>query len=118
MSLFGDNIKKEVYTNLIDTIHESLPLMYRYMELRKKLLKVDELHMYDLFAPLVDEYKMDITFPEAKQMVKESLKPLGDDYLGILQEGFDNRWIDIYENEGKRNGATAGELTGPIHMCC
>ncbi|GAB7056439.1 MULTISPECIES: oligoendopeptidase F [unclassified Paenibacillus] len=105
MSLFGDNIKKEVYTNLIDTIHESLPLMYRYMELRKKLLKVDELHMYDLFAPLVDEYKMDITFPEAKQMVKESLKPLGDDYLGILQEGFDNRWIDIYENEGKRNGA-------------
>ncbi|ALS20987.1 MULTISPECIES: oligoendopeptidase F [Paenibacillus] len=105
MSLFGDNIKKEVYTNLIDAIHESLPLMYRYMELRKKLLKVDELHMYDLFAPLVDEYKMDITFPEAKQMVKESLKPLGDDYLGILQEGFDNRWIDIYENEGKRNGA-------------
>lgn len=105
MSLFGDNIKKEVYTNLIDTIHESLPLMYRYMELRRKLLKVDELHMYDLFAPLVDEYKMDITFSEAAQTVKESLKPLGDDYLNVLQEGFDNRWIDIYENEGKRNGA-------------
>lgn len=105
MSLFGDNIKKEVYTNLIDAIHESLPLMHRYMELRRKLLKVDELHMYDLFAPLVEEYKMDITYPEATQMVKESLKPLGDDYLNVLQEGFDNRWIDIYENEGKRNGA-------------
>lgn len=105
MSLFGDNIKKEVYTNLIDTIHESLPLMYRYMELRRKLLKVDELHMYDLFAPLVEEYKMDISYQEATQMVKESLKPLGDDYLNVLQEGFTNGWIDIYENEGKRNGA-------------
>jgi oligoendopeptidase F len=105
MSLFGDNIKKEVYTNLIDTIHESLPLMHRYMELRKKLLKVDELHMYDLFAPLVDEYKMSITYEQAKETVKESLKPLGQDYLNILQEGFDNRWIDVYENEGKRNGA-------------
>ncbi|NOU97973.1 oligoendopeptidase F [Paenibacillus sp. LMG 31456] len=105
MSLYGDNIKKEVYTNLIDTIHESLPLMHRYMELRKKLLKVDELHMYDLFAPLVDEYKMDITYEQAKETVKESLKPLGQDYLNILQEGFNNRWIDVYENEGKRNGA-------------
>ncbi|OMF19582.1 oligoendopeptidase F [Paenibacillus sp. FSL H7-0331] len=104
-SLYGDNINKEVYTNLIDTIHESLPLMHRYMELRKKLLKVDELHMYDLFAPLVDEYKMDITYEQAQGMVKESLKPLGQDYLNILQEGFDKHWIDIYENEGKRSGA-------------
>jgi oligoendopeptidase F len=105
MSLFGDNINKEVYTNLIDTIHESLPLMHRYMALRKKLLKVDDLHMYDLFAPLVDEYKMDITYEQAKATVKESLKPLGENYLNILQDGFDNRWIDVYENEGKRNGA-------------
>ncbi|WP_181956670.1 oligoendopeptidase F [Paenibacillus piri] len=104
-SLFSDNIDKEVYTNLIDTIHESLPLMHRYMALRKKLLKVDELHMYDLFAPLVDEYKMDITYDQAKATVKDSLKPLGQNYLQILQEGFDNRWIDVYENEGKRNGA-------------
>ena len=105
MSLYGDNINKEVYTNLIDTIHQSLPLMYRYMELRRKLLKVDELHMYDLFAPLVDEYKMDITYEQAQATVMESLKPLGQDYLNILKQGFDNRWIDIYENEGKRNGA-------------
>ncbi|MBO9604348.1 MAG: oligoendopeptidase F [Paenibacillaceae bacterium] len=105
MSLFGDNISPEVYTNLIDTIHESLPLLHRYFKLRKKLLKVDELHMYDLFAPLVDEFKMDITYDEAKAKVAESLKPLGQNYLNILQEGFDKGWIDIYENEGKRSGA-------------
>jgi oligoendopeptidase F len=105
MSLYGDNIPKEVYTNLIDTIHESLPLMHRYMALRKKLLKVDELHMYDLFVPLVDEFDMKITFDEAKKIVKESLKPLGEDYLRILEEGFNNGWIDVYENEGKRSGA-------------
>ncbi|WP_150266784.1 oligoendopeptidase F [Paenibacillus tepidiphilus] len=105
MSLYGDNIPKEVYTNLIDTVHESLPLMHRYMKLRQKLLKVDELHMYDLFAPLVDEYKLDITFEEAKQITKEGLKPLGEDYLNVLQEGYDNGWIDIYENQNKRTGA-------------
>ncbi|WP_028562480.1 oligoendopeptidase F [Paenibacillus pinihumi] len=105
MSLFGDNIQKEVYTNLIDTIHKHLPLMHRYMNLRKKLLKVDELHMYDLFSPLVEEFKMDIPYQEAVKTVKESLKPLGEDYLNVLQQGFDNGWIDIYENEGKRSGA-------------
>ncbi|PZD95941.1 oligoendopeptidase F [Paenibacillus sambharensis] len=105
MSLYGDNIPKDVYTNLIDTIHKHLPLMHRYMELRKKLLKVDELHMYDLFAPLVDEYKMDITYEEAKARVLDSLEPLGQDYLKVLQEGFEEGWIDVYENEGKRSGA-------------
>ncbi|MEK8126371.1 oligoendopeptidase F [Paenibacillus filicis] len=105
MSLYGDNIDKSVYTSLIDAVHESLPLMHRYMELRRKLLKVEELHMYDLFAPLVEEYKMDITYEQAKAKVKESLQPLGQDYLNVLQDGFDNGWIDIYENEGKRNGA-------------
>ncbi|MDQ0086800.1 oligoendopeptidase F [Paenibacillus anaericanus] len=105
MALYGDNIPKEVYTNLIDTIHESLPLLQRYMKLRKKLLGVDELHMYDLFAPLVEEYKWDITYDEAKKMVEEALKPLGENYLTALREGFDNRWIDVYENEGKRTGA-------------
>lgn len=105
MSLYGDNIPKEVYTNLIDTIHESLPLMHRYMKLRRELMGVDELHMYDLFAPLVDEYKLDITFEEAKKITKEGLKPLGEDYLTALQEGYDNGWIDVYENENKRTGA-------------
>lgn len=105
MSLYGDNIPKDVYTNLIDTIHESLPLLHRYMNLRKKLLGVDELHMYDLFAPLVEEYKLDITYEEAKNLVKEGLHPLGEDYLNNLQDGYDNGWIDVYENENKRTGA-------------
>jgi len=104
-SLYGDNIPKDVYTNLIATIHESLPLLQRYLELRKKLLKVDELHMYDLFTPLVEEVDMEISYEESKQMVKESLKPLGEDYLNVLQAGYDEGWIDVYENEGKRSGA-------------
>ena len=105
MSLYGDNISKDVYTNLVDTIHENLPLLHRYMELRKKLLGVDELHMYDLFAPLVEEYKWDIPYEEAKRLCVEGLKPLGENYSEALQEGFNNRWIDVYENEGKRAGA-------------
>ncbi len=105
MSLYGDNIPKEVYTNLIDTIHESLPIMHRYMNLRKKLLGVDELHMYDLFAPLVEEFNMDITYEEAKQKVADGLQPLGEDYLNSLHKGYNEGWIDVYENEGKRAGA-------------
>lgn len=105
MSLFGDNIPQSVYDNLISTIHEFLPLMHRYMDLRKKLLKLDELHMYDLFAPLVEEFDMDITYEEAKKQVYDSLAPLGEDYRAALQDGFDNGWIDVYENEGKRSGA-------------
>ncbi|OXS62589.1 oligoendopeptidase F [Cohnella sp. CIP 111063] len=105
MSLFGDNIPQSVYDNLISTIHEFLPLMHRYMELRKKLLKLDELHMYDLFAPLVEEFDLNITYEEAKKTVYDSLAPLGDNYRQVLQEGFDGGWIDIYENQGKRSGA-------------
>ncbi|MBB6735071.1 oligoendopeptidase F [Cohnella zeiphila] len=105
MSLFGDNIPVSVYDNLIATIHKHLPLMHRYMALRKKLLKVDELHMYDLFAPLVDEFDMEVSYDQAKKTVFESLSPLGDEYRKELQGGFDNGWIDVYENEGKRSGA-------------
>lgn len=105
MSLFADNIPKDVYTNLIDTIHKHLPLMYRYMELRRKLLGVEELHMYDLFAPLVEEFKMEIPYEEAKRTVLEGLAPLGPDYQKVLKEGFEGGWIDVYENQGKRSGA-------------
>lgn len=105
MSLFGDNIKPEVYTNLIETIHESLPLLQRYMKLRKKLLKLDELHMYDLFVPLVDDLKMKVTYDEAKETIKESLAPLGKSYVETLEKGYSDGWIDIYENQNKRSGA-------------
>lgn len=104
-ALDDSNIPVEVYTNLIDAVHDNIGLMHRYVSLRKKLLKVDELHMYDIYTPLVQEIKMDIPFDEAKKIVAEGLKPLGEDYQKVLQEGFNNRWIDVYENENKRSGA-------------
>ena len=104
-ALNGSRIPVDVYKNLIEAVHENFPAMYKYMEIRKKALKVDELHMYDIYAPIVSDFKMEVSFDEAKQIVKEGLKPLGEEYLSILQEGFDNGWIDIYENEGKRSGA-------------
>ncbi|MCQ4087005.1 oligoendopeptidase F [Saccharibacillus sp. JS10] len=112
MKLYGDNVPVSVYDNLLDAIHESLPILHRYMRLRKKLMGVDELHMYDLFAPLVDEFKMDITYDEAKQTVIDGLQPLGKDYLEVLENSFKEGWIDIYENEGKRTGAYSSGAYG------
>lgn len=104
-ALNAGNIPVEVYTNLIDAVHENMHLMHRYVSLRKRLLGVEELHMYDLYAPLVADVTMEIPFEEAKKVVAEGLKPLGEDYQKILTEGFTHRWIDIYENENKRSGA-------------
>ena len=99
------NIPVDVYKNLITAVHENLGLMHRYVSIRKKLLGVDELHMYDLYAPLVADVKMEIPFEEAKEIVANGLLPLGADYRKVLNEGYNNRWIDIYENENKRSGA-------------
>ena len=104
-ALNDSNVPTDVYTNLINAVHDNMGLMHRYVSLRKKLLGVDELHMYDLYTPLIQDVKMDVPFEEAKKIVAEGLKPLGEDYQKILQEGYDNRWIDIYENENKRSGA-------------
>ncbi len=94
-----------VYTNLIDAVNANLPKLHKYVALRKKLMGVEELHMYDLYTTLVSEAEREIPFDEAKEMVLTGLKPLGEDYLAMLREGFANRWIDVYENEGKRSGA-------------
>ena len=104
-SLDATNVPTEVYTNLIEAVHKNLDKMYRYVDLRKKLLGVDELHMYDLYTPLVEGVDKKATIDEAKQTVYDALAPLGDGYRKILKEGFDNRWIDVYENAGKRSGA-------------
>lgn len=104
-SLFSYNIPKEIYTNLINTVNEHLPLMHRYVELRKKCLGLEELHMYDLYVPIVENADTNITYDEACETLLKGLKPLGDDYISILKESFNNGWIDVYENEGKRNGA-------------
>lgn len=105
MELFSGNIPETVYDNLIDCIHEALPQMHRYVALRKKILGVDELHMYDVYTPIADNYSARYTFEEAKEIVLKGLAPMGEEYLSILKEGFDNRWIDVYENEGKLGGA-------------
>ena len=105
MALEGGEIPTSVYTNLIDTVHEHMDLMYRYVALRKKALKVSELHMYDLYAPMVEEFEMKVPFAQAKEIVKKGLAPLGEAYGKVLSDGMENGWIDVYENEGKRSGA-------------
>lgn len=104
-ALDGGNIPISVYDNLITTVNEYLPLMHQYVNIRKKALDVEELHMYDLYAPMVKEAKPVIEFEQAKKIVKEGLVPMGEEYLRVLQEGYENGWIDVYENEGKRSGA-------------
>lgn len=114
-SLDETNVPVPVYTNLIEAVHKNLDKMYRYVELRKKLLGLDELHMYDLYTPLVADVDRKTPIDEAKKNVYDALAPLGEDYRRILQEGFDNRWIDIYENAGKRSGAySAGAKVHPF----
>jgi oligoendopeptidase F len=104
-SLYGNNIDVKVYDNLIQTVHEHLPLLHRYVALRKKMLGVSELHMYDLYTPMVKDMDEKINFADGKDLVLEALKPLGSEYLSIVEEGFSNEWIDVYENKGKRSGA-------------
>lgn len=106
-SLDNDNISVDVYTTLIDTVNKNLPLLDRYLKLRKKVLKLDELHMYDLYVPMVEEFDKKIPYEEARTIVAEALKPLGEEYIGYLQKGMNSAWIDVYENEGKTSGAYA-----------
>ncbi|MBQ2801616.1 MAG: oligoendopeptidase F [Lachnospiraceae bacterium] len=105
MALEGSNIPLSVYDNLINSVHNHLPAMYRYIDIRSEALGIKQLHMYDLYAPMVDDIDMKKDFEEAKKIVTKGLEPLGGEYITILKEGFENRWIDIYENVGKRSGA-------------
>lgn len=104
-SLGGNDIPEDVYDGLVNAINEKLPLLHRYTELRKEILNVDKLHMYDLYTPLLQHVNMKVTYDEAKNHTLKGLAPLGSDYTGILEEAFSNRWIDVYENVGKRSGA-------------
>ena len=114
-SLDATNVPTSVYTNLIEAVHKNMGKMYRYVALRKKLLGVDELHMYDIYTPLVEDVAKKTTIDEAKQTVYDALAPLGEDYRKVLKQGFDSRWIDIYENAGKRSGAySAGAKVHPF----
>ena len=113
-ALDGTNVPLSVYDNLIEAVHRNLDKMHRYVRLRKKLLGVDQLHFYDIYTPLVQDLNKSIPYEQAKQTVYDALHPLGEDYRKILKEGFDNRWIDVYENRGKRTGAySAGTKVHP-----
>lgn len=104
-TLDDSEVPTSVYYKLIETVHENMKPMYDYVSLRKKMLGVDELHMYDVYVPMVKGFDKKYSFEEAKNLVLEGLAPLGEEYLNLLKDGFENRWIDIYENEGKRTGA-------------
>ena len=103
--LDGGNIPLAVYEQLIEAVHENLPAMYRYVALRKRILGVEELHMYDVYVPMVEGVEKKISYEEARETVREGLSVLGEDYLKLLDEGFSDGWIDVYENQGKRSGA-------------
>ncbi|MFW5786926.1 MAG: oligoendopeptidase F [Halanaerobiales bacterium] len=111
-ALDEDNIPLEVYDNLIDSVHNNLKPMYKYLEIRKKMLDLDELHMYDIYVSLVKELDEKISFIQARQTILEALQHLGKNYLKNLEKGFNSGWIDIYENKGKRSGAYSSGCYG------
>ena len=113
-ALDGTNVPTSVYLNLIEAVHKNVDKLHRYVRLRKKLLGVEELHFYDIYTPLVSDVDKKIPYSQAKQTIYDALAPLGEDYRKILKEGFDNRWIDVYQNTGKRSGAySAGAAVHP-----
>lgn len=105
MVLYPDNIPTVVYENVVNTINENLEPLHRYVRLKKKLLGVDELKMYDIYTPLIKDFKIDIPYEDAKELITKGCSKLGEDYLSILKEGLENGWVDVYENKGKRSGA-------------
>lgn len=112
-ALSRTEVPVSVYKNLIETVHKNMGYMHKYVNLRKKLMGVDELHFYDLYASLVPDADKKISFSEAKETVLEALAVMGDDYIAMLKEGFENRWIDVYENVGKRSGAYSSGSARP-----
>ena len=104
-SLFEEDVEKSVYENLVESVNEGAPIMHRYMETRKKALGLDEMHVYDLHVALVENADLKLEFEEAYELVLKGLAPLGKEYLALLRQGKDERWIDVCETEGKRSGA-------------
>ncbi len=111
-SLHGDAVPVEVYDNLIATVRAHLPLLHRYVALRKHALGVDELHMYDLYVPIVAEVDMKTTYAQACDMLREGLSPLGPEYIAAMSEGLSSGWVDVLENEGKSSGAYSWGVWG------
>ena len=108
----ANNVPAKVYRNLLETVNANMDKMHRYVKLRKKCLGVDELHMYDVYTPMIADAAKKVSYDEAKETVLKALAPLGEDYVATVKEGFENRWIDVYENEGKRSGAYSAGAFG------
>ncbi|XYG88102.1 oligoendopeptidase F [Heyndrickxia coagulans] len=111
-ALSANHIPEKVYDQLVETVNQHLGLLHRYVALRKKALQLDEVHMYDLYTPLVQDADMEVTYEKAKEIVLDGLHPLGEEYRSILQQAFENRWIDVVENKGKRSGAYSSGAYG------
>ncbi len=112
-ALDGTEVPESVYLNLIEAVHQNLDKMYRYVALRKKLLGVEELHMYDVYTPVVKDAAVKIPYEKARETVLEALSVMGEDYVELLKTGFSSRWIDVYENRGKRSGAYSSGSARP-----
>ncbi|MCF6409188.1 oligoendopeptidase F [Pseudalkalibacillus salsuginis] len=113
-ALDANNIPETVYDNLVKTVNDNLHLLHRYVKLRKKALGLEELHMYDLYTPIVKDVKMEIPYNEAKEIVLKSLTPMGEEYVNIVSEGYEKRWVDVRENVGKRSGAYSSGAYGTM----
>ena len=104
-ALFENHVPVKVYDQLIEAIHRNLPKLHQYISVRKRILGLEEMHMYDLYVPLIPSVNKEIDYAEARKLVVESLEPLGEDYVGVVRSAFDQGWIDVWENAGKRGGA-------------
>ena len=111
-SLYPDQVPLSVYDNLITAVDEALPALDRYLDIRKKLLGLDELHMYDLYVPMISGVQFPVTYEDAQKLVLEALSPLGQEYTDVLRRAFAERWIDVYENKAKRSGAYSNGVYG------
>ncbi|SFP79970.1 oligoendopeptidase F [Salibacterium halotolerans] len=111
-ALSSNHIPEIVYDQLVDTVNNHLHLLHRYVRLRKRVLELDEIHNYDLYTPLVKDVDMNVTYEDAQQKVLKAVEPLGEEYVNKVAEGFQSRWIDVYENEGKRSGAYSSGAYG------
>lgn len=116
-SLFHDNVPLGVYNSLIKAVHDNLKTVYRYLEVRRRALRLKDIHIYDTYVPLVEQERVNIPYAKAVRTICESLEPLGDDYVKTLEDGLNGRWVDRYENKGKRSGAfSSGGYTGPPYI--
>lgn len=111
-ALSNNDIPESVYDSLVDTVNKNLHLLHRYTELRKSLLELDEMYMYDMYTPLIKDVDFKVTYEEAQEWMLKSLEPMGKEYTDVITEGLMNRWVDVYENKGKRSGAYSSGTFG------